>query len=519
MVGFRGQSDPFRAFIRRHISIIADSELALRCASVGSMITKLIFNWAKKTPDKTAVIYNGRPLSYHSFAQLIAVARGYFVRRGCVGPGYAVLAVGNLRDFWILSLALRSLGLTTLAVRSVADVAKVDLPNVRGVITSADETWTGLDGLCNELGLSLLSVSLTGESALEPGVAEEPHPAGGHILLTSGTTGAQKMVLMSPAFDAFLVRHRVELFGINQDTVFCVFNLRASTGSGYGSPASTWTVGGAALIEQGREAYQALLRPGITHAVLNPAMLANILTAPASAFPRNDAMQLAVTGGAMTRTQVEQAKIRITPRLFNYLASTETGGIALTRLDTPEDQKWHRLVPGRVVEIVDQSDRPVPTGEIGRVRVSTTGGPTSYLNDEAATRAFFKDGFFYTGDLAVMRSDGRMALQGRITEVINVQGNKISPAPIENRLAELFDVSGVCLFSIQNNAGEEEIHVVVEATTPIDSKCLVAALKREQLYGFVHIYFIAALPRNQMGKVLRQVILAEVIGFQQAPVN
>ena len=403
------------------------------------MITQLIFDWAKQTPDRTAVIYNGRPWSYRSFAQAIAVARGYFARRGYVGPGYAVLAVYSLMDFWILSLALRSLGLTTMAVRSTAEigklrlpivraeVAKLGLPSVRCVITSSGDTWAGLDGLCTELGLPLLSVSLAGEPALALEAFEAPHPLGGHILLTSGTTGTYKMVLMSPAFDAVRLRERVELFGMNQDTVFCVFDFPAWTGAGYGWPASTWIAGGAVVIEQGREPYQALLRPGITHAMLVPVKLAAILAAPAGAFPRNDTMQLAVAGGAMTQTQVDQAKARITPRLFNRLASTEAGGIAFTPLDTPEDLRWHRLVPGRVVEIVDESDRPVPTGEIGRVRVSTAGGPTSYLNDETATRAFFKDGFFYPGDLAVIRSDGRMALQGRITDVINVRGDKDFP--------------------------------------------------------------------------------------------
>ena len=124
------------------------------------MIPQIIFDWAKRTPDRTAVIYNGRPWSYRSFAQLIAVARGYFARRGYVGPGYAVLAVYNLMDFWILSLALRSLGLTTVAVPSAAEVGKLGLPNVRCVITSPGEIWAGLDDLCTELGLrSAVSVA------------------------------------------------------------------------------------------------------------------------------------------------------------------------------------------------------------------------------------------------------------------------------------------------------------------------------------------------------------------------
>ena len=88
------------------------------------MITQLIFDWAKQTPDRTAVIYNGRPCSYRSFAQVIAEACGYFARRNCVGPGYAVLAIHCLIDCWIVSLALRSLGLTTVAVRSAGEVGK-----------------------------------------------------------------------------------------------------------------------------------------------------------------------------------------------------------------------------------------------------------------------------------------------------------------------------------------------------------------------------------------------------------
>ncbi len=484
------------------------------------MITQMIFDWANRTPERIAIIHNGRPWSYHSFAQLIAAARGYFVRRGYIGPGYAVLAFDNLMDFWILSLALRSLGLTSMAVGSAIAAGQVDLPNmrklglpnVRCVVTNPGETLAELNGLCTELGLPLLSVSLAGEPALGLEAFEAPHPLGGHILLTSGTTGIHKMVLMSSACDADLLRLHVELFGIDQHSVLSLFNYGVWTGLAYKWAASTWSVGGAVVIEQAREPWQALLHPGTTHAVLNPGTLAGILAAPANAFPRNDKLKLAIGAGAVTRLQVDQAKARITPHLFNYIASTEAGVIAFTPLDTPEDLRWHRLVPGRVVEIVDESDRPVPTGEIGRLRVGTAGGPTSYLHDEAATQAFFKDGFFYPGDLAVMRSDGRMALQGRVTDVINVRGDKISPAPIEERLGELLGCSGVCLFSMQNDSGEEEIHLVIEAPTPIDSDLLAAAIKQE-LGGFhrARVHCMAALPRNRMGKVLRQAVQAQAL--------
>ncbi len=105
------------------------------------MITQLIFDWAKRTPDRTAVIYNGQPLSYRWFAQAIAAARGYFVRRGYAGPGYAVLAVYNRLDFWILSLALRSLGLTTVVVPSARRC--VSLACQTCAVSSPTQTRTG----------------------------------------------------------------------------------------------------------------------------------------------------------------------------------------------------------------------------------------------------------------------------------------------------------------------------------------------------------------------------------------
>jgi acyl-coenzyme A synthetase/AMP-(fatty) acid ligase len=479
------------------------------------MVTQMIFDWAKQAPERTAVIYNGRRLSYRWFAQIIALARGYFARRDYVGSGYAVLAVRNLMNFWILSLALRSLGLTTVAVRSVAEVDQLGLPTLRCVITGSGETWTGLDGICAKLGVHLLSVpSLVGESPLALEVSEAATLFGDHVLQTSGTTGIRKLVLRTPAFDAAFVRDRVEAFGMSQDTVFSVFDFGAWTGPGYMIPLSAWTVGGAIAIEQGREFYRAFA-VGISHAELTPEMLAAILAAPSDVFSRNDAIQLSVTGGAMTRSQVDQAKARITSRVFNLLASTEAGIIGFTLLETPEDHRWHRLLPSRQVEIVDESDRPVPAGEIGRLRISIAGRPTSYLNDDEGTRAFFRDGFFYPGDLAVIRPDGRMALHGRITDVINIQGQKISPAPIEARLCELFGVSGVCLFSAQNDSGDEEIHIVVETPTPIDSNRLSAALN-QALRGSpgARIYYMAALPRNEMGKVLRQAIRAQALASQ-----
>jgi acyl-coenzyme A synthetase/AMP-(fatty) acid ligase len=151
--------------------------------------------------------------------------------------------------------------------------------------------------------------------------------------------------------------------------------------------------------------------------------------------------------------------------------------------------------------------------EIGRVRIPTGKGPGSYFGNEAATKTFFRNGYFYPGDLAMMRADGRFALQGRSTDVINLQGQKIVPGPVEDHLRDLLDVKGVCLFSMQNNRGEEELHVVIESAKAIDDARLHAALKSAlSAYPRAHIRvrYVPSFPRNHMGKIQRQEVRARV---------
>jgi acyl-CoA synthetase (AMP-forming)/AMP-acid ligase II len=478
----------------------------------GAMISDTIFGFAVRTPNKTAVVYNGQPMSYRTLAANIALARGYFVSRGVSGSGLAVLVVFSLLDFWVLSLALRSLGLTTISVLSIAAIEEYRLRDARCVVASAAEALPELDAWCADQGFEFYEVSLEGETALGLGAVAPPDRQGGHVLLTSGTTGLRKKVLMDPAFEAEFMRDRQQILGIDRDSVVAAFNFGPWTGIGYNSPLSAWFVGATTVLYQGPEPHRALLWPGITHAMVFPELLTTLLAAPEGAYPPSPTMHLSVTSGAMTQAQIDQTRIRITPRIFNRVGSTEVNTFANTLLQVPEDHRWHRLVAGREVQIVDDQDKPVHIGETGRVRVCTVGGPTGYLDDEDATAAFFKDGFFYPGDLAVMREDGRMALQGRVTDVINIKGHKILPTPIETQLREALGVSGVCLFTMQDETGEEELHLTIETPAPIAAEVVTPALQRElRGYSGVHVHFVTALPRNDTGKVVRRAVVLEVL--------
>jgi acyl-coenzyme A synthetase/AMP-(fatty) acid ligase len=470
------------------------------------MITASIFDWAEQTPDKTALVFNGQAWRYRDFAGAIAVMRGYFHRRGLTGAGVAALAFQNLRDLWVVSLALRSLGLTTLAAQAPESLRRLDLPDLRCVLASPSEPAPGLEAICAELGLPLLAVAPDGGPALGPDQAAPAAP-GGHVLQTSGTTGDYKMVLFDPAFEDAFMAHRRAVNGVGHDSVLNLFEFGLWTGVGYKCPVAAWGVGATVVIHQSKDYPRALLRPGLTHTTVVPSLLAALLAAPPDAYPRSETLRMAIAAGAASQAQVDEARARITPHLFGRVGSTEVGTFGYTRLDTAEDRRWHRIAPGRQVQVVDEQDRPVAVGAVGRVRVDTRDCPAGYLHDPETTRAFFRDGFFYPGDLAAFRIDGRLTLHGRATDVINLAGHKLAPAPIEDRLREALGVAGVCLVSMPDEAGDEQVHVVLETAGPVDPARLVAALSAE-LGGIAQamVHQVQGLPRNGMGKVMRQAV-------------
>jgi len=145
------------------------------------------------------------------------------------------------------------------------------------------------------------------------------------------------------------------------------------------------------------------------------------------------------------------------------------------------------------------------------VRIRLLAGSAGYLDDEAATHAFFRDGYFYPGDLGVFREDGRLALLGRATEVINILGNKIAVGPIEGVLQRKLQVSGVCVLSFPNQTSQEEVHVVIESTRRLQGDVIAAALNSALPIKRVRVTYLDVLPRNEMGKIQRDVLQRTIL--------
>jgi acyl-coenzyme A synthetase/AMP-(fatty) acid ligase len=476
------------------------------------MLIEKIYAKAQLASGKVALVCNNKPVSYRIFARCIDAARRYLTAQQISGTGVVVLAMASQLDVWFLGLALRSLGLTTIAVSSTGVIGRLGLVDVKCVITTEAARWQGLEELCAGTGWRLLIVSraIFADCAVGPApqMPDLSASEGGQILLTSGTTGIYKKVLITPSCQAAQSLYRQRVFGISDRSVVNLLNFGGWAGTGPNNAIATWDAGGTVVIYSRPNLHESFRYRGITHTQTVPPTLANILSAPADALRRDDAMQLTVTGGSLSRALWEKAKMRLTRRVYTSIGSTEGLPITRTAIEGPDDLRWHRILPSSDVQIVDDRGRIVSVGQEGMVRFRPLEGVSGYLDDPEATRAFFRDGYFYSGDLGVIRSDGRLALLGRLTDVINVVGEKVAAGPIEEVLQSKLGIGGVCVFSIPHADGEEVVHVVIESLLRIDHAQIAAVLKGmlPRYASRVQAHYVEALPRNDMGKIQRNVL-------------
>jgi acyl-coenzyme A synthetase/AMP-(fatty) acid ligase len=469
------------------------------------MVIEKIFQQARLAPEKIALYYGLRPISYAAFAAWIAYAREFLKATNLPAEGVAVLDTVSLLDAWVLGFALRSLGLTTVAVRSLDQLADLALPRSGCIVTAISDRPLQIPASLDNFKLLRIEPhSYMGVAAGELPDLPRGTPVGGHILLTSGTTGTSKKVLVADAHLADALARRAAVYELPENPVVNVFNYGQWTGVGYKLPSCVWSMGGTVVIYQGDDPHRSLDIPRLTHAIFNTTTLSNMLKAPPGELRRRDTMRIVFGAGPLPHALAVEAKAKLTPNLYTCIASTETGTWTMTRIDGQDDLRLHRVHPSIDVRVVDAQGRPLPPGESGEIRIATVDGVTGYLGDAEATRIFFRDGYFHSGDLGVFHADGRLELLGRITNVINIDGGKVAVEPIEAALQNRLDADAVCVFATPNAAGTEELHVAIESRRKIAQATLAPALQAE-LKGYPHarVHFVSAIPRNAPAKIDR----------------
>lgn len=145
-------------------------------------------------------------------------------------------------------------------------------------------------------------------------------------------------------------------------------------------------------------------------------------------------------------------------------------------------------------------------GTAGEVVVRGPSIITGYEADPVADAASFTGGWFRTGDLGILDAEGYLTLSGRLRELINRGGEKISPLEVDSVLEAHPAVAEAVSFGRPHPTWGEEVEAAVVLSGPADEKSLLAFC-REHMAAFKvpsHIHIVAAIPRTATGKVQRR---------------
>jgi len=333
------------------------------------------------------------------------------------------------------------------------------------------------------------------------------------LMHTSGTTSAPKIVPLTHRHLAEAAWTRIELLGIDRrDRCLLATPLYAAAGIRR-SLLPPLLVGGSIVCPRGFEAagfLDLLERFAPTYyATSAAAQIAILDELERRARPVKHALRFAASGGAVLSPSVQRRLARAlgVPIIQGY-GMTETGTITQTTFPPIQTPEGSAGLPANVeVAIMDDGGRMLGPGTIGEVVVRGPEVFGGYENDPEANRAAFRDGWFRSGDAGRFDEAGFLFLAGRLTDVINRGGAKVSPSEVEEALARHPLVVEAAAFALPHpTLGEDVAAAVVLRADGAVTEDGLRDFARNHLAAFkvpTRIVTVGDLPRGAFGKVRR----------------
>ena len=333
------------------------------------------------------------------------------------------------------------------------------------------------------------------------------------VISSSGTTGAPKSALLSLAnLEDRSSVYDIPSLGYRSSLAFLDIGTSVGLRSFYGELRTN----GCYLIPGTMEANIITVIKHRTNSVIGSP---NQLVAFLEAVQKSQASQVQLknviaTGAALSQEKATKIKQFFNCAIVNHYGSQESGLVSARRDESVNPFALGEVALGVHVEIVDEDDKKVAVGVTGRIRAKSKSIVSGYFEDEENTKKFFKNGWFYSGDLGHIDENSHLFLDGRLTEVINAGGVKVDPAKIDEFIVGQFGVIDAGTFGYLESLGEEKIGIAVVATGDFQEVLLMDSLKRYIGTSFpISVYQVDHIIRNDRGKVSRREIAASYLEF------
>jgi cyclohexanecarboxylate-CoA ligase len=453
-----------------------------------------------------------------------------------------LMALPNRIEWQVMLLAMFRLDVIPATIPVRTDAANflhvTELTGARLVVVPTGEDAKGLDDIATEIAqrcshaVDVVFVSGTGDVRYRPSTAvTKPSKPGvralDHICFTSSTTGKPKAAMHSCDTLAALNLTFSQRFGLGPDSpIFMASPLGHSVGAYHGARLSLFNA--APLILQERwdpAAAIAMVREhGCAFTAAATPFLTDLVDATALAKgSKLETLRWFLCGGAqvppalMDRAAEEFPNTRVT-----VLWGMTEGGLTTCHADSPKDKFRSTCgigLPGLELRTIDRDGNALPPETDGELVMRGPGVFFGYLAQENLYRSSLtEDGFFRTGDLAVIDHEGYVSITGRLKDLIIRGGVNISPVPIEDALAAHPNVAGVAVIGAPDARMGERLCAVIEPRGRRPDLAELQQFIRERgLPKYLApevLRFVDVMPRTPAGKI-RKVDLRSLL--EQAP--
>ncbi len=361
-----------------------------------------------------------------------------------------------------------------------------------------------------------------GEPAAESDIALQ--------IYTAATSGCHRGAMLSHAnLTAACASAAVEL-GLSRNDVFLSCTSMPLL-AGIGRLLHILYVGGR-IVMRNRfdpdEILRTIERHRITHVVLTPTMMTQILDLPSANRFNLATLRKVLYGGATTPLDLLKRAIPFFHcGMVQSYDQVESSGV-LTFLH-PEDHSLDESVPymrrlmsvgkeavGVELRLVDAEGREIPDGHVGEVVARGGNVFGGYYKDPESSAEALRNGWLYTGDVASFDKEGYLFLLDSKRDLIKVGGFSFCPREVETVIAEHPSVAEVAVIPRPDYLlGEVPVAIVVlEEGGTSDPDSLVSHCRRNMAPFKIprEIEFAAAIPRNSAGKVLKAKLKERITG-------
>ena len=486
---------------------------------------------ARRSPDNPAILWHSGALSYGGFEDQVARIAGALRDRHGLKPGARIgMAMENAAAFLPVLYGIWRAGMAAIPIN-----AKLHPREIGWILENAGAPMCiATPGPADALGgiSGVPAIIATGSADYAALLAGEPvtRVTGGPaepawIFYTSGTTGRPKgAVLTHRNLTAMALAYVADVDRIGPEDV----RMHAAPMShGSGIFALPFVMMGARNLVLGGS-----FEPERVFAVLGdhakvsffgaPTMVARLVNHPLAGSADLSGLKTLCYGGApMYLADLKRALELFGPRLYQLYGQGEApmtithvtkamhGDTAHPRYDDILSSAGFPRTATEVA-IVDDDWNDLPAGEAGEIVLRNDCVMAGYLDDPAANAAALRDGWLRTGDVGVIDPLGFVTLKDRSKDLIISGGSNIYPREIEEVLLRADWVRETAVVGRpQADFGEEVVAFVVAHPggapdeAALDRLCLdhLARFKRPRVYRFV-----AELPKNNYGKVLKTVL-------------